>query len=325
LTDDELLDVARRALREYDIAARDIRPIRFVNNAVFEVVAGERFALRVHRPEYRTPTEIRSELEFVRALRRELRGTRVEVPQPVATRSGELVVEGERCCDLLTWVDGHELKPTRGLGPSSSRLLGEGLARLHDVAARFEPPPGFELPEWDVAALFSAASPFRPGPLEEFLPPEALDVFREVAERTQAALARLERTRESWGIIHADYVLVNCRFTRRRDGWRLGILDFDDLGWGSFLYDLAPILGNFLDFPGSYASHRRAFLAGYRSVRELPRSLERHLPVLMAARHASTLTWLAGLHRTGRTELDVARFVEYRVSAIRECLALLAQ
>jgi Ser/Thr protein kinase RdoA (MazF antagonist) len=127
---------------------------------------------------------------------------------------------------------------------------------------------------------------------------------------------------EAWGVVHKDFILINCRFIRRGGGWRLGILDFDDLGWGYLLYDLAPLLGNLADFPDSYPRLSRAFLAGYRSVRSLPRSLETHLPILMAARHAVTLTWLAGMHRRGETDLPIEKHIQYRVSEMRRFLAL---
>jgi Ser/Thr protein kinase RdoA (MazF antagonist) len=170
--------------------------------------------------------------------------------------------------------------------------------------------------------MFSEASPFRPGPMDEFLGTDAWTVFREVADRTQAVFEELGRSRGQWGIVHNDYVLINCHFERSARGWSLGVLDFDDLGRGYFLYDLAPLLGNLSDYPDAYARLRRAFLDGYRSVRPLARELERHLPVLMAARHAATLTWLAAKQRRGETDLPIARHVEIRVAEMERCLAL---
>lgn len=244
------------------------------------------------------------------------------------TRRGELGVEISGAattetgvCDVLTWIDGRELKPTRGLGPRSTFLLGEALARLHDAARRFECPSDFELPRWGAETMFSSASPFQPGAMDEFLSAEARRVFQEIAERTRATFEQLDATPEPWGLIHADFILINCRFARRADGWRLGVLDFDDLGWGYYLYDLAPLLDNLADFPDSFPKLREAFLAGYRSIRALPRSLEIHLPILIAARHAVSLTWLAGMQRRGETDLPIERYAEYRVAGMRRWLA----
>jgi Ser/Thr protein kinase RdoA (MazF antagonist) len=288
-----------------------------------------RLALRVHRAGYRTETHVRSELQFLQAIAQAVDGTQIAVPRPLTTRSGELLVVGgrrsdptaQRYCDLLTWVEGHELKPTRGLGPRSSFLLGEALARIHAVADGFECPPGFELPRWDGETMFTPLSPFRPGPMEEFLPPESWALFEQVVERTRALFHELDQARQAWGIIHKDFVLINCRFTRRAGAWNVGILDFDDLGWGYYLYDLAPLLDNLADFPDSYRELSPAFLAGYRSIRALPPELETHLPILMAARHAVVLTWLAAKRRRGETDLPIDRYVEIRVEAMRDRLA----
>lgn len=335
----ELLQaVARMALARYDLPPGSyLRPIRLTNNAVFEVrtdgVNGNaRFVLRVHRPAYRTVAHTRSELLFLQVLHEQLRGTRTNVPRPVAARDGELVVDvsvpadeaartrATRHCDLLTWVDGRVLRPGRGLGPRAVHQVGVALARLHTVAEQFEPPPGFELPRWDAVALFTEASPFRPGHLAEIMQSEDWGLIQEVGERTRASFDGLERDGAAMGVIHADFILLNCHLLRRAHGWEVGVIDFDDLGWGYFLYDLCPLLGNLADFPG-YPTLRRAFLAGYRSVRPMP-ALEVHLPLLMAARHAVSCAWVVGIHRTNDSGPPIAEHIAYRMERIRHCLAL---
>jgi Ser/Thr protein kinase RdoA (MazF antagonist) len=301
-----------------------LEPISAMNNAVFEVRSegGTRYALRVHRPGFRTESETRSELLFLRELWEHLRGTHVTVPQPVAARDGELVTTVEsRHCDLLTWVDGRVLRPRRGLGPRGVTLLGEALGRIHEFGEHWERPPAFELPHWDHAALCTEASPYRPRPIDEFMSPEDWDLFRHVAEKTREVFKTLDLYAGSTGIIHADFILLNCHFARRGRGWRVAIIDFDDLGWGYFLYDLCPLLGNLADFPG-YAVMRDAFLAGYRSIRDLPAELEVHLPVLMAARHAAACLWAAGIDRSEGAGVPVREHLAIRMELVRECLAL---
>jgi len=263
-------------------------------------------------------------------LDRQLRGTRVTVPRPLPALDGELLVEvsatvhGERVrrhCDLLTWVEGRVLRPTRGLGPRHTFRLGEALGRIHTVAEAFQPPVEFELPRWDADAFFTPASPFQPGRLERLLSREEWKLVQDVAKRTRAAFAELEGRGERLQIIHADYILGNCRFSRRGRQWHLGVLDFDDLGWGYCAYDLAPLLGNIADFP-NYTMLRRFFLDGYRSVRDLPVDAEPHLPVLMAARHVAAGAWLAGMERSGEARVPVAEHLAIRMQQIRECLAL---
>lgn len=328
---------AERAIAAFDLGTDvELTPIRNRNNDVFEVrlpratvtaggdafPAGTRLALRIHRKRYRTPTQIRSELELLRGLESRLPPW-IRVPRPVAAAEGRLTVAvGGRTCDLLTWIDGRVLRPTRGLGPQATFALGRALAWLHDAGEEFEPPPWFDAPEWTPAAFFTAASPFRPGDVGASFSNADRALLHDLEARTRAAFDALADAGAPSGIIHADFVLGNCRFLRRRDGWVVGVLDFDDFGRGLFVYDLCPLLGNLADFPG-YATRRRAFLAGYRSVRALPVAFERHFPVLMAARHAAACAWVIGLHRNrepGAPPLET--HLAIRMQAIRMCLAL---
>jgi Ser/Thr protein kinase RdoA (MazF antagonist) len=317
--------VARRALAAFDLPYdAELTPIRLLNNAVFEVRTGDaRLVLRIHRPDYRDVAHIRSELEFLVFLDEQLEGTRVRVPRPIAAASGELVVRVRgRACSLLTWVDGRALRVGKGLGRGAVHELGRALAHLHDAAERFRPSTDFDVPTWDADGMLTEASPYRPGGIDDQLSPEDRALFREVEERTRATFELLERDGHVLRVIHSDFVLVNCHFRRRHKGWEIGVIDFDDLGWGYLLYDLCPLLGNLADLPESYRSLQRAFLAGYRSVRALPRELETHFPVLMAARHAEVCLWLFGLHRTTGTGPPIAEHVAYRMDAIRHCLEL---
>ena len=244
------------------------------------------------------------------------------VPKPVAAPSGDVVIEiGGRRCDLLSWLDGRVLRPRRGLGLSGSSLLGEALARIHAFGERWRPPSAFDLPRWDHAALFTDDSPYRPRRLRSFLSPDDRQLFQTVADETQTILSRLDGLPGTTGIIHADFILLNCHFAKRGGAWNVGVIDFDDLGWGYFLYDLAPVLGNLADFPG-YRRRRDAFLAGYRSVRDLPVELEAHLPVLMAARHAAACLWAAGIDRSEGAGVPVREHVAIRMELARACLAL---
>jgi Ser/Thr protein kinase RdoA (MazF antagonist) len=230
-TEETLLLVAQAALRAYDLPRQlSVQPIRLLNNAVFEVVGeGVHLALRIHRPSYRSISHIRSELSVLQVFADELRGSSVSVPLPFPSRNGDVMVcvgdRGQqgglprRYCDLLTWIDGRVLKHERGLGTRSTFLLGESLGRLHNAAQRLA--DDLDLPRWDAETVLSDASPFRPGRMEEFLGPEAWNVFQDVAGRTRAVFNQLGRDSGQWGIIHNDYILINCHFKRGRQGWKL--------------------------------------------------------------------------------------------------------
>lgn len=79
-------------------------------------------------------------------------------------------------------------------------------------------------------------------------------------------------------------------------------------------------MGNLSDY-AHFEELKHAFLTGYRTARPLPADLEAHLPVLMAARHASQCLCAASLaHRPGTQELDTVD----HIAEARRCLTFKA-
>ncbi|HEX2144979.1 MAG TPA: phosphotransferase [Glycomyces sp.] len=329
----DLASAAAEALTAYDLPGpATVRPLRLLNNSVFDVCAGDgrRFALRLHRPGARRPEHTLAELTFLHKVSGPLAAQRVDVPAPVPAADGRLVVTVASpdateplTCTLLTWVDGKVRRPGGGLGARGVHQLGRALAHLHLAAESFDPPPGFTLPRWDAEAMFTERSPYDPGPIGELLTGADLALFEEVAERTARIFAELGTGPETYGLIHNDFILGNCHTVRRRPhSWNVGVVDFDNCGWGHYLYDFAAVLGNLSDY-AHFAELRNAFLAGYRIARPLRESLEQHFPVLMAARHASHCLWAAGLARHPSSEaFDAPWHIGYRMSEVRRCLTL---
>lgn len=249
--------------------------------------------------------------------------TGLAVPEPVPNLEGDLVTlastqdGGEtRHCDLLTWLDGKPRYPGQGLGLRSVNRLGEFLGCLHAYSQRFAPPEGFALPRWDAGGLFTERSPYKPGPLGDMFSDEQRALFAEVERRSRAVLRELGEGDGEFGIIHADFILGNCLFQGREPR----LLDFDDCGWGYFLYDMCPMLGNLKDYP-RYPALRREFLAGYRSIRPLLKEHEAHIDLFIAARHAMSCLWVAGNQRSSSAGPDLNEHVAYRIGEVRNYLS----
>jgi Ser/Thr protein kinase RdoA (MazF antagonist) len=321
----DLTDLARTAAAAFDLPTIvGVELLEGGNNTAFQVTTADRnrSVLRVHRPGYRTTRYINSELRFVR----HLYDSGVPVPQPIYARDGRLVVEvGQRFCDMLTWVDGDVLLTDGGLDADAVHQLGRTCGLMHNAAARFVPPDDFDLPRWDAAGMFTAqASPFRPQlDLDELLSTGDRVAFDDIAQRTRAVFDAISGD-DSFGVIHGDYILGNCHLRRSEIDWHVGVFDFDDCGWGYYLYDLCPLLANLAGYPGAirdnpdYPALRAAYLDGYRTVRELPVEWEKHLPVLMAARNANHVFWPAGLDVSPTPREDAV----WRMGMARRCLEL---
>jgi Ser/Thr protein kinase RdoA (MazF antagonist) len=100
-----------------------------------------------------------------------------------------------------------------------------------------------------------------------------------------------------FGLIHGDFNFKNLLFCR--GGVRA--IDFDDCGFGHFLYDLGTLLETLL-FRPDYLALRAALLGGYRQVWPLPPEQDALLDTFIAARwvHVGLVIW-------SRQELASAR------------------
>lgn len=136
------------------------------------------------------------------------------------------------------------------------------------------------------------ASPFRPLlRRDEILSEADLRDFADIEHRTREVFAELDQHPNVYGIIHFDYILGNVHLTRLNNAWHTGVIDFDDCGYGYFLYDLGPVLSNLIHYP----SLQSALIRGYSQIRQLPPGWHQHLLIMMAARHATMCYWTAGL------------------------------
>ena len=144
---------------------RELTLLKYRENAVFRVAAsdGRRYAIRVHRAGYHSDAELRSELQWMQALR----PTASTCPSWYRRDAGKLFdvvshpdVPEPRQVDLFGWIDGQPLGSVEsGVEGDVETLagtfhtIGVLAARLHNQSARWRPPPGFTRQAWDVEGL----------------------------------------------------------------------------------------------------------------------------------------------------------------------------
>lgn len=223
-------------------------------NAVWEVrLPTGRAALRVHRPGYRTATEIEAELTWTEALA--ARG--VPCPTPVRCEAGRLIGMADGAAvSCVGWIDAAPFVAT----PAAMRALGGLVARMHaasDAAALPAPPR----PAWDRDALTGA------DPLwGRYWDNPALGAG-EAAALLRARDAARERLPDvgDFGLVHADLLRENV--LGAPDG--LHLIDFDDGGLGWRAYDLGTALVQRVGTADAPAL-RDALLDGYLARRPLP-------------------------------------------------------
>lgn len=305
-----MTDLATTAAARWGLGHARLQFVAGRENQVYRVSdACDDHALRIKRPGYRQRIEIESELMWMAALER----AGVLVPRPVPSLAGQLLeqVDGH-LVDLLTWMPGQTLGSllTRSSEADAQALferLGRLMAQFHAASDAWAKPVGFARVAWDAEGLVGEAPLW--GRFWEH--PGLSDAERGLLEsfRTKAA-QDLQRTGSTLdhGLIHADLVRENVLVSDER----MGILDFDDGGWGFRVFDLATTLLKFLDEP-NFPALKAALLRGYLSVRALDMD---SLDLFLALRAVTYVGWIVPrLGEEGASE----RSRRYVATALKVC------
>jgi Ser/Thr protein kinase RdoA (MazF antagonist) len=287
-----LRHLALHALTRYDFDVAAIRPLANHFNTIFRVdtADGNRAVLRINRPRHRTLADIRSELAWLDALRRE---TDLIVTEPIPARDGEFVTTIEapgvpepRHCALFRWIDGRGQirRPTL----QTVVALGATLARLHDHADRYTLPPGFTDRKLDRVWPFGRPPALDHDEPDDLFTPERRAVLHEAAARVESTLAELYTDPSGLRFLHADLHLGNVKLTRAG----LAVLDFDDSLWCYPVQD-AGISLFYLQYYPNEPDLRAAFTRGYTSIRPWPETATAQVDTFSAARQLELISAMA--------------------------------
>src|SRR3954467_11927531 len=303
--------IARDALRAHGIGPDALLTLLNISEsatyAVADPATGGRSVLRVHRPGYHSRRAIESELAWIAALRAD---DIVSSPEVLATRQGAPVCgrrhpQGEeRHAVRFAWVPGQEPAGLRLV--DDFRALGAVTARLHAHARRWRRPAWFTRFTWDYDTSIGDRGHW--GRWQDGMA---------VGPAEHAALGRLDETLrrrlgafgtgpDRFGLVHADMRLANL-IVDLDDPARPGqdgpsapsrevtVIDFDDCGFGLYLYDLGSSL-SFIEDDPRVPELIDAWVAGYREVGSLSEEEVAELPTFVLLRRLLLVAWI-GSHR----------------------------
>lgn len=300
--------LAVRAAALWGLGEPDVALIKYRENGVFRLTTadGRRFALRIHRAGYHSDASLRSELQWMAALK----ASGIEVPEVLPGPDGASFavvaspgVPEPRQVDIFHWVDGQQLGSVEeGVEDTSAirhvyGLLGEQAARVHNQAVDWQLPDGFTRHAWDIEGLVGER-PFW-GPFWELaaLTDAERELLQAARRRVREDLQRYQQdpaNRARFSMIHADMVAENLLL----DGGAVRLIDFDDAGFGWHLFELATALYFEME-QDYYPAARAALIDGYRRHRELPEAQVLQLPLFLLAR---SFTYLGWVHTRQETE-----------------------
>lgn len=277
---DRYARLARKALSAYGLDEVRLTHLGDAENVTFEVATGDpsrHYALRICGPEH-DPDALRREILWLTAI---CRDTDLAVPEPILTMEGELVrrvsiagVSGFRSCVLLRWVDGES--HDQELAPAHLHAVGRLMATLHTHAETFRWPEEITPPRRNATMMSEV--------LDEALlrtrySADELEIFRRAIERISVAMSTLRDGPRVAGVIHGQLSPRHLFF----HGGEARAIGFARCRWGYYAYDLATIRSH---VEGRETGNElvTALFEGYRSLRDLPEDVERHVPVFGALR-----------------------------------------
>jgi Ser/Thr protein kinase RdoA (MazF antagonist) len=260
-------------------------------NAVFRVDhagTAEPYALRVHRFGYQSKASIRSELQWMNALRE----GGIHTPEPMKGVDGDTVqtvsvpeVPEPRHCDVFSWVEGAALGTDDPI--DAYRLLGQTNARIHRQAKEWTLPRDFTRQRWDEAGMLGEAPLWGRYADLEALDANQLERMHRAKAMVLERLAHYGKGRDRFGLIHADLMHENILLHEGRPT----VIDFDDSGFGWFMYDPATLLA-FDTQNEDFEARLDGWVEGYRSVEPLASEHLAELPTLIMCRILVGLGWL---------------------------------
>lgn len=283
-TDAELKLIVDAGNISYRVKAADPAPMKesaYVENC---------FLLRLHWPGYQTDRAVDSELKWLQALS----NAGLQVPQPVISTKGELStlvsvpeVPEARRCSLLRWVKGR--MALKRVHPWHMKAIGRLMARLHNHASNWRPPSGFVRRHYDRNGLWGddTGTGYTAEEVWPRIPRQYSEVFHEITTRVEQVMENWGKGPDVYGLIHADLgTKANVLF----HGREARPIDFDDAGFGYWIYDMAIPL---CDWEGEdvWPTYRDALLEGYTEIRYIPKEQLEKLELFQAAFRAVEIFW----------------------------------
>lgn len=261
-------------------------------NYTYVVEAGDfKAALRVHRPEYNSEIEIRSELDWLGSLRQSKTVLTPKVIRGTDGRRIQKLAGGDgfhsRHMVMFEFVAGQPPDEKENLYAIFEQL-GEISAHLHHHSRNWKQPKSFMRPHWDLDTIF--------GPLARWGSwrdaPFVTSDIRQVLCRLEAVLTERLNSfgtdSRRFGLIHADMRLANLMVNPNGETW---VIDFDDCGFGWFMYDFAAAV-SFIEDDERVPIFKECWIKGYERQQKIPLSARQEMDTMMMLRRMALLAWV---------------------------------
>lgn len=292
--------VAASALDQYGLEkTAEAKLIIFSENATYRVEDCETDAihgiLRVSRPNYHTAEEINSEILWIKQIRRT---TPIVVPDVRKGLNGEFVQQVKGMDGRIYFAVMFEYLEGDSTNEDDEKklikqfeYLGEATAYLHSHTTQWKGINELQRHTWDYDTIIGDKAFW--GDWRDFpgISDEDKSILQETTEIIKFRISRYPKSDANYGLIHSDLRTANMLV---EDG-QVKLIDFDDCGFGYFLYDLAGAL-SFIEEKPIIPELIKAWLKGYQKLSTVSKEDIDEIDTFIMLRRLQMTAWLVS-HR----------------------------
>lgn len=290
----KLTTMAQQGLSKWGMGPKaTAKLINLSENATFMATdpdANRQIVVRMQRSGYSSPDAIRSEMAFINSL--------IEY-DVVDTAKPQLSVDGDYIVNLV-FDDEHRQAVAFERLPGKEPDLGQNdlcywfeklgaiTARLHQHAKSWQPPKWFTRRRWDYEGIIGDTAFWGSWKDSQGLDEEGKQVFAETLAKVKPLIMKFGTDPEHFGIIHGDMRATNLLV----DDDKLQVIDFDDMGFGYYMFDFGAAL-SFMEQSPDIDKFARSWVKGYESVHKLSDEERSMLPTFSILRRIELCAWCA--------------------------------
>ena len=277
--------------------------------------------MRITRPGYHTLEEYEAELSWLLEIKKT---TDVEVANPLPAVDGTYIQTCEK------WEDGQayacmmfEFLPGKMPGEDVSReemlkqyyRIGILAAKLHKQVLSWPEAGKLSRFSWDYEATIGTFARWGFWGDIKSLSSKDRDILYKTCDKIKQKLEQYGKGKERYGLIHSDIRAANLI----AEGADLKVIDFDDCGFGWFLYDLAASV-SFIEHLPITEELVVQWLAGYETERSLTEEDKRMIPTFIMQRRIQLTAWLNSHYESDPTEEYEFGYCEKTIEMAKEYL-----
>lgn len=295
-----LAKIKKEIVNSYDISNNcGVRLLKYSENMTCliqesrEMVKRAKYVLRIYRPGYHDKQEMLGELIWIRQLNLD---TDLKTAAVLPGKNGEFIQnisisEDEELCFeavLFEYIPGENLS-----GLSEQELfyymgkIGEITAKLHLHVSEWKGAAEIKRFTWNLKDLTGTEA--RWGDFSEMktLTQWQKKSYSSAIEVIMDRLGRYGKSRDRYGLIHSDLNINNILVNKNG----IYILDFDDCGFGWFLYDLSTSVLEYFD--EVLYKCIKFWQAGYQRHRTLSKEDIEEIDTFVILRKIVRVGWIA--------------------------------